>query len=225
MYRRFTCSKFPRGGRREAESEAEKGVKRACARIAGERKRAPAGAGVIWYITRGKYAISRSHKFSQSNERPFLSTRVAAALLMREQHMQVGQYYAACMHACTPTQNLNSTPRIVYPGIPYTFRSRSRIPCCRKSARQIYRHVMRSCTKKKKKNKAHAGGRCLRYYESRERNIYERTRRIWYWIFAYSELEQEGIKKDRESKINLNSEATCAISYACIIHKNSMCNI
>lgn len=28
---------------------------------------------------------------------------------------------------------------------------------------------------------------------------YERTRRIWYRIFVYSKLEQEGIKGQRES--------------------------
>jgi len=79
---------------------------------------------VSFDIQRGKYTISRSHKFSQSNERPFLSTRVAAALLMREQQCtgrSILRY--ACMHACTPTQKPKSAPEIVYPGMPNMFRS------------------------------------------------------------------------------------------------------
>lgn len=36
----------------------------------GGGKGAPAGAGVIVDIQRGKYAISRPHKFSQSDEPP-----------------------------------------------------------------------------------------------------------------------------------------------------------
>lgn len=50
---------------REAARHVGKGRKR----VWGERG-APAGAGVIVDIQRGKYAISRPHKFSQSDEPP-----------------------------------------------------------------------------------------------------------------------------------------------------------
>lgn len=78
------------------------------------RRGAPAGAGVIVDIQRGKYAISRAHKFSQSDEPPRAKTwpprfptaprpplhpvaHVAAALLMRG-HSCTGR---STLRACT----------------------------------------------------------------------------------------------------------------------------
>lgn len=117
---------------------------------------------VSFDIQRGKYTISRSHKFSQSNERPFLSTRVAAALLMREQQRtgrSILRYARMHSHAKSEVDARNCLSGNAE-HVPI-------VPCCRKIARQTYRRVMRSRVKKKSR----AGGRWnLRYYENRERN-------------------------------------------------------
>jgi len=67
------CRRFSRGkssreraaGRERRENEKDK---RSLPRSRRGREGAPAGAGVIVDIQRGKYAISRAHKFSQSGE-------------------------------------------------------------------------------------------------------------------------------------------------------------
>lgn len=127
--------------RERRKVKRRKACKKGAARIAGERPR----VRVSFDIQRGKYAISRSHKFSQSNERPFLSTRVAAALLMRVQQCAGRSTLRTCMHACTPTQNLESTPEIVYPGMPNTFHA------VEKSSGKHTDTVMQARIKKKKR--------------------------------------------------------------------------
>lgn len=102
---------------------------------------------VSFDIQRGKYTISRSHKFSQSNERPFLSTRVAAALLMREQQCTRSVDITICVHA-----RMHSHARAEVDARNCLSGNAEHVPivsCCRKIARQTYRRVMRSRVKKK----------------------------------------------------------------------------
>lgn len=125
---------FTRG--REVKSAAEKGLKRI---RAGKRNGAPAGAGVIVDIQRGKYTISRPHKFSQSDEPPCAvrgglfpprawrqrylcaSSRARRSVdITRAQHARI----------CTPTRN--SVVRIVYPRMSNSFRLFQNSLSCRK---------------------------------------------------------------------------------------------
>lgn len=92
--------------------------KKGLPRVAGgkrRRKGAPAGAGVIVDIQRGKYAISRPHKSGQSDEPPCAARggpfppRCAwqQRYLCAGSRLQVGQHYARVqhhVHACTPTR-------------------------------------------------------------------------------------------------------------------------
>jgi len=113
------------------KSTAEKGPKKTCA---GKRKGAPAGAGVIVDIQRGKYTISGPHKFSQSDEPPcavrgglFPPRAWRQRYLYASSRAQIGRHYVrtththALMHALprkTNGQNCLSKNAELVPAIP-----------------------------------------------------------------------------------------------------------
>jgi len=113
-----------RGGRCSGERR-----KKGLSEWQGGQKEAPAGAGVIVDIQRGKCAISRPHKFSQSDEPP----RAAALSLhargsgvtcvQAAMHRSVGiTSNIACTHTRAPTRKPESDVRIVYPRTSNAFR-------------------------------------------------------------------------------------------------------
>lgn len=63
----------------------------------------PAGAGVIVDIQRGKYAISRAHKFKQSDEPPCAPLRTLHTLCARTD-MYAGPYYVSYTKAAHPNK-------------------------------------------------------------------------------------------------------------------------